>query len=59
MDYTSYISFFENTQQQGSPKCGILGGDTIEVGGENRASRGRGGSGSMLPQENFENLQHL
>ena len=53
MDYTSYISFFENTLQQGSPKCGILGGDTIEVGGENRASRGRGGVWEHAPPGEF------
>ena len=39
---------------QGSPKCGIVGGDKIEV---------RGGSSKRVrehaPPGNFENLQHL
>ena len=40
--------------RQGSPKCGIVGGDKIEV---------RGGSSKRVrehaPPGNFENLQHL
>ena len=42
---------------QGSPKCGIVGGDKIEVEGEIGASRE--GPGACSPRENFENLQHL
>ena len=43
-----------NMPLQGSPKCGIVGGDKIEV---------RGGSSKRVqehaPPGNFENLQHL
>ena len=41
---------------QGSPKCGIVGGDKIEVG---EKLEHLGGSEGMLPPGNFENLQHL
>ena len=44
----------EKVPDQGSPKCGIVGGDKIEV---------RGGSSKRVqehaPPGNFENLQHL
>ena len=50
--HTVYCSI--HVQYQGSPKCGIVGGDKIEV---------RGGSSKRVREHaspgNFENLQHL